>query len=108
MSKFNIGNVIKTANGHIEIVTSESGDYYNTISFDHENSSSGHRLKTYMRDEMCWDCDINDGGEADPDCKTCKGSGSYKKKIFGMDKATLLAPTVKEYIMKRLTKNFEF
>jgi len=108
MNKFCTGNVIKTFSGSIEIVVSVSCDYTNTISFEYERSSSGHHEKSFKAKESCWDCDINDGGRVDTSCKTCKGTGVYMKLIHGMDKAILLAPTVKKYILERLIKDFDF
>lgn len=108
MKKFKTGNVIKTKYGHIEIVSDVTEVCTYTISFDSENVKSGHKNKTFSEKVMCWTCDINDGGEPDETCKDCKGTGSHMEIRYGMDEAKLLASNVKEYILKRLTKNFEF
>lgn len=106
--KFVTGNVIKTKRGSIEIVSKVTDESTDTISFDRANSCGYHKNKTYERSDSCYDCDINDGGFVDEDCPKCKGTGNYMNTIYGMDKATLLAPNVKEYIIKSLTQNFNF
>lgn len=109
MNKFKTGNVIRVRpDFELEIVTSVNSDTISTIFFNHSNSSATRKLKTYTKDELCWDCDINDGGTSDVECETCKGTGTYTKTIEGAENAEIIASTVKEFIMKALTKNFNF
>jgi hypothetical protein len=107
MNKFRIGNVVKTVYDNIEIVVGEDGEGYRTIPINYENSSCYHKAKDYERSETCYCCEANDG-EYDENCEDCKGTGGYMVKVKGFDKSKLLATTVKEYILKGLTKNFEF
>ena len=107
MSKFRTGNVVKH-HGSIIIITEVHDDVTHWISFDSENCSGVTQNKTYKRDELCWGCGINDGEGRDNDCETCHGTGHYEATIKGMDTAKCLAGNVKEYILNRLTKNFEF
>lgn len=105
--KLIIGNIFKLYNSlHIVTDVDDKNTYW--ISFDYSNCSGITRNKSYIRKEMCWDCDINDGGDIDYECENCKGTGEYDKQIDGMDKAEFLAETCKDYIIERLTKNFDF
>jgi len=95
--KFIQGNVIKTAYGSIEIVTSVKDDgYTNTIPIDATNCSAGHRPDTY-EDEVWCDCGS---------CENCDSGKPYKTTMYGMDKAVLVANTVKEWIIKSTTQKF--
>lgn len=105
--EFRTGNIFKLY-GNISIVVSVDDKTTRWISFNSSASSGVTRNKTYFENEMCWDCDINDGGDIDYECETCKGTGEYKKERLGMDKAEFLADNCKDYIMERLTKNFDF
>lgn len=113
--EFNTGNVVKLEGGSIVIVVGERTVNYATkksvitdwVSFDSENVSGATPNKTEMEDKTCY-CDEGNGGEYDEFCETCKGTGTYESERTGMDKAKFLASNVKSYIMKRLTKNFEF
>ena len=97
--RFRIGNVIKTKNGSIEIVVSVNSDgYTNTIFINSENSSAGHRYKTYSEEEWC-DCG---------DCDNCRSNKPYISTIYGMEDAVLIANTVRDWITKSLTINFGF
>ncbi len=104
MKKFLTGNVIKTKYGHIEIVTDAKEDYIKTVFFDVTSASAGHRLKDYDIKKRCY---CNEGHGDDPSCE-CKGTGEYTQTIYGFEHAELLASNVKEYILDRLTKNFDF
>jgi len=101
MEKFVTGNVIRTRSGSLQIVSDTRTDYINTIFFDSSNSSAGHRKEDYQMDNCCY-CG------PDPDCPDCKGTGEYKTTIYGYIHFTLVAHTVKDYILTGLTKNFEF
>jgi len=99
MRKFCPGNVIKTKGGSIEIVYKVNDDgYTSTIFIDSFNSSAGHRYKTYTEEQYC-DCG---------DCDDCLSNKKYTITYWGMEDATLLADTVKEWILKSLVKNFDF
>lgn len=96
-TKFATGNVIKTAYGSIEIVTDVRDDgYTTTIPIDYTNSSAGHQAKSYEVDEWCY-CG---------DCEYCNEDKPSKRIVFGMDKATLVARTIKEWIIKSSTHKF--
>jgi len=108
--KYSIGNVLKTQYGSIIIITKIGNgvvhtdeEYYNWISFESTNCYGGTYLNTRQRMVNCEDhcghpCN-------DEDC-ICKGTGEYEKTDYGLDQATLLGHTVKDYIMKAITKNF--
>lgn len=104
----NTGNIVKLYGGSLVIITRIDTNITHWISFDSSGCSGATKNKTFIEDAMCWTCGINDGGDIEYDCECCKGTGYYKKTIHGMDKAKVLADNVKEYIVKRLTKNFEF
>lgn len=101
------GNVIKTPYNFIAIVTNVSDDYLNWVSFDSENCSGGGKMEDSFRNEACFCIEGNDG-EYDEYCPDCKGKGSYDVKVLGYKRSKVLAPNVKSYILKSLTKNFEF
>lgn len=107
MTPFRTGNVVKIPVLGIVIITKVTDDYANWISFDHENSSGGGKMKDYIREESCF-CNEQNDGRYDEDCPDCKGTGSYKLKIDGLEKAKVLAPNVKAYIIQSLTKNFNW
>jgi hypothetical protein len=105
--EYRTGNVFKLYDS-LCIVTRVNKDTTDWVSFDYENMSGSYSNKTYMRNEMCWNCETNSSDYADYDCETCKGSGEYKKEILGMDVAKMLAPNVKKYIISKLLGNFDF
>ena len=101
------GNVIRDGYGRLEIVTkidSTSGDIQ-TLSFDYTSNTSYISKNTKTRMETCL-CD--DGNGPDDECTQCHGTGEFEHVYFGVDKCKVLGRTVKEYILERLTKNFEF
>ena len=107
MKTFLVGNVVKLKSGSIVIVSGVRDNLTSWISFDSTNCSGYTRNDTHMRGTACF-CIENNGGEYDTECEDCKGSGSYLEEISGMDKAVLLEDNVKKYIIKSLTKNFNF
>lgn len=109
MTPFRTGNVIKSPYGTICIVTNCTDDYVSWVSFSSENSSGGGSLEDTTRNETCY-CNENYdyGNNYDPECSDCKGSGGYEVKVLGYKRSELLASCVKDYILKRLTKNFDF
>jgi hypothetical protein len=107
MKKFQTGNVVENGYGHILIIYDEREDNTVWVSFDTPNCSGVTRNETYTVRENCM-CSYNNTGCPIEDCFMCHGKGRYEKIYFGMDKAKLLAPCVKDYILKRLTKNFNW
>ncbi len=106
MSKFITGNVVKLKNGSIVIVAGINTDFNNKevvrwISFDYANVSGSTNTKSYNKIRECF-CGN------DEDCENCKGSGKYTEVIEGFDDAVFLGSNVKDYIIKSLTKNFNF
>jgi len=104
------GNVIKLKDGYIVIITNvrdnSDNPYFSWISFSASNVIGGTHYKTEMSTEFCYDecnniCD-------DPECSICNGTGKYIKTRYGMEDAKYLADNVKSYILKCLTKNFDF
>ncbi len=112
MEKFRTGNVVKLSSGSIVIITRNSKTYKEEdcvewVSFDSENCSGITNLNPFTRNETCF-CIENNGGEYDEECEDCKGHGSYPEEHDGMRGAVVLASNVKSYILKSLTKNFNF
>lgn len=116
-----IGNVYRLPEGgSIVIVTGirtlklSKGSYevVDWVSFDMQQSSGTTRLKHYPEMVECGctyndttgDCDLN----PDPACEQCMGTGFEEIEIKGFEKATFLAYHCKDYIMKALTKPFNF
>lgn len=122
MEKFRTGNIVRLANGSdesngsiviinryrtIELSFSDNYRVVDWISFNSSNCSGCTRVDTVKENEMCWECSTNDGRE-DSECENCKGTGNYIATKKGMDKAVVLADNAKAYILKNLTKNFDF
>jgi len=105
--KFVTGNVfmLHDSIGIVYRVDSESTHW---VSFSYERSSGVTPNVTKTRQEQCWSCTTNDSDEPDYFCENCKGTGYFDTEHIGMDRAILLAPNVKQYILERLTKNFHF
>jgi hypothetical protein len=101
------GNIVKTAYGHVVIITKVSADYVHWISADYANSSGGTPILTTETEEDC-DCVSDCCGQPDMDCTDCNGTGKIKKTRYGMDRAIVLADNMFEYIKNRMMKNFDF
>lgn len=111
--KYSTGNVVKTKYGNIIIITkvgtgrvNPDDDYYNWISFDSSNCSGGTYYTTTGK-TVCCD-DVCGNRCEDEDCSYCGGTGTYAKTEYGLDQATLLGDNVKDYIIKSISKNFNF
>ena len=99
------GNVVRLSKGHLVIITNVNKDTTQWVSFSSSNSSGVTRNKSYNRTETCYECrDV----EVDKECELCKGKVSYKENIDGMDKAKVISNCVKDFIISRTMKNFEF
>lgn len=116
---FRSGNVVLDPYGSIVIITDErvsenhengkiKDRYYSCIFFDYANSRGGFWESDFKRNRPCFCCEGTENGDYDEECEDCKGTGSYKVNIKGASHAKLLGETVKDYITKRLTKNFEW
>jgi maleate cis-trans isomerase len=117
--RFNAGNIVKIDDIGLVIINKyrtvtvsygneKSYEVVDWIAFNHSNMSGCTRLEPYESNEMCWECDTNDSDTADFDCGVCKGTGYYKKMNKGMSEAVILADCAKSYIIKKLTKDFDF
>lgn len=117
-TKFEIGNIILSPSfkNRVEIIIGINFDNlskkksYNCIFIDSNNCFLSHPEFTEMVNSQslcsCYESDENSNNLID--CPKCLGTGYYKIEVDGMDKAILLASNIKEYIMDRLLKNFEF
>ena len=117
--RFNAGNIVKIDDIGLVIINKyrtvtisygneKSYEVVDWFAFNHSNMSGSTRLEPYESNEMCWECDTNDSDTADFDCGVCKGTGYYKKMNKGMSEAVILADCTKSYIIKKLTKDFDF
>ncbi len=113
-----VGNLIRSPHhsNEVELIikidkpalnSTDNRTYFTTIPIDTNRTTIGRWDKNHEREEQCYDCDAHIG-YPQSDCKTCKGKGTYSKTVLGMESAELLASNVKEYIMDRVLKNFEF
>ncbi len=101
MNRFQIGNVIKTKYGSIEVIYNIKSDgYTSTIPINASNALIGHRDKTYT-DEVWCDC-----GQID--CEYCREGKPQERIVYGMEEAEFIAYNIQEWITKTLTKGFEF
>jgi len=107
MTEFRQGNVVQLHGRHLVIITNVqrkhgNDEYYNWISFSYSNSSGGTPWTTTEEEQTCQEC------QGSGYCDECGGKGYVTHIRHGMDQAELLADNVKEYILKGLTKNFEW
>ena len=115
MSKFRTGNIIKDPNGNLYIFikyyqNGEGEYFFECISFRYENSRKGVPVKSYDKIDECnchYDNWVNVGTEnemtiPDDDCKICKGTGKYTRKICGEDEYTLVSTSAREYLVSLL------
>ena len=101
-----VGNVLKNKHGSIVIISRiRDKDYAEWVSFNSTNSAGRSHIKTHFRTEMCWTCDINDGGEPDEECECCHGTGEYEKEIIGLEEWKFLGYNIEQYIKTALFKN---
>tara|TARA_Y100000389_G_C17065768_1_gene319520 strand:- start:122 stop:430 length:309 start_codon:yes stop_codon:yes gene_type:complete len=99
------GNVVRLSGGHLVIITNVDGERTGWVSFSCSNSSGVTRNISYKITETCYDCrDV----ERDKNCCLCGGEVQYVESIDGMDKATVEASSVKDWITRRLLKDFKF
>lgn len=106
---FRDGNVIKAPGGDLWIVTDVNDELMSAVSFDSENCSATQKLDDHEREDTCH-CEVYDEKDEyagnDPDCDDCHGTGRIKKKIKGWRHSKILAPTVKDFILKGIKKQF--
>lgn len=101
MNRFHVGNVIKVKEGDVCIVTKTDGDgIVIAIPVAYESCEIIMRDKTYQELEWC-DC-----GEFD--CEYCNEDKPYYRTYYGAEDSEFIAPTVKDWIVKSLTKGFGF
>jgi hypothetical protein len=101
------GNIVKTAHGDVVIISDVRKDYVSWISATHGNCQGGTQMITTEKDVDC-DCLSMCCGQPDFDCPDCHGTGKIKEIKLGMDRATVLADNMFDYIKNRLLKNFDF
>ena len=92
--------------------TSEEYEVVDWISFTMRNSRGTIRMKNWISDVDCG-CTYNDdfGDHSNPiesDCGVCNGRGLEPYTNYGFEKSTFLAHSCKDYIVKTLTKPFNF
>ena len=115
--EFKPGNVVKLKDGYIVIIvkhrtvtTFNSDSSYKVVdwvSFSHSGTSGSTGVDTSKKKEVCGECNSH-YEQRDPECDNCKGDGTYMAIRHGMDEAVLLSGSVKDYILEKLTVNFEF
>jgi len=114
MEKFNTGNVVKLASGSLVIITGYRNITRTNLSYkvcdyvfvNFSNMSGCSRIDTITSKESC-SCSMVNGTPID-DCEDCDGKGKFIETREGMDKAKLVASTVKDWIVDTLTSKFNF
>lgn len=113
MKQFGIGNVIKSPDGGMWIVTKCDERIVQAVSFDTENCSAVQQLDDHTRNETCHDCmeecgyaEENDEDYTNPDCETCHGTFRYERKIKGWKHSKVLATTVRNFILSGVKKTW--
>ena len=106
--KFKTGNVVKLSSGYLVIISEVTSVGASWVSFNTTNSSGFTKAITLIDKIPCNCIYNNDDGLYEEDCEDCKGTGTYVVVRDGMDKAKVVGENVKEYIIKKLTKNFDW
>ena len=96
------GNVIKTKENRIEIVIDQDDKITRTISFSFENVMSYIPNLTHVEHSLCSTC------SKVQDCDYYRNGDKCDFVQYGINDATFLASSVKEYIIEKMLKNFEF
>lgn len=119
MENFRSGNVIKLKTGAVVIVSNyrtvktinSEYEVLDWISFETDNVSGTTKIKTTTEEYVTY---VDEDGE---ECNFCGGMcgdncGMTRKRVTneipGIDQATYLASSCKEYIINTLTKGFDF
>ena len=102
-----IRNIVKDAYGDILIISKVTNDYVNWI-YAKGSNMSGRCPKITTEELVYCGCDEIFYEYADQDCPHCKGTGQRIEIRYGMDKATILADNMFDYIKDTLMKNFDF
>jgi hypothetical protein len=102
--KFMVGNIVKSPEGTLWIVTDIDEKYMSGVSFDYTNTTLGCSKETKKRGKHHCDCIEYD--EANPDCADCKGTGEVDSIFHGYDEYEFVASTVKDFIQSKLLKIF--
>lgn len=103
-----VGSVIKDHYGNLWIIskhysgTDKLKPGVHCISFSSSNCSGFIPYETHTKTDSC-SC----MGE-DSECEDCNGTTFVETTRYGLEDCKLLASSVKSYILKRLTKNFDF
>lgn len=114
MEKFKTGNVVRLASGMIVIINKyrtvetkyRSYEVVDYISLDMTNVAGSVPVESTTEEEELFS---EDGDKCNCEilCSGCDRK-IIKTTRHGINDATFLASNVKKYILKRLTKNFEF
>ncbi len=106
------GNVIRDPSGGMWIVV-EVHDYgdpscVEAVSFDSENCSAMQRLDDHEKEITCHCGDFPElDGQPQADCEDCHGTGSYVVKVKGWKRSKILAPTVKDFLLRGIKRQFK-
>lgn len=104
MKEWRTGNVVRLKTKNLVIITDVRENTTSWVSFDSENCSGVSQNKTETKPRPCG---CNYGVPGNFDCEQCRGTGTYQETVYGMNDAKVLADCVKDYIQKRLLKNFD-
>jgi hypothetical protein len=96
------GNVIRCPSGLLWVVVGISDKQVHAVSFDSENVSATARLKDRTYDADCPHC----YDERMDDCEHCQGKGRITVVERGWENAEVLAPNVREFIMRAVRRTF--
>lgn len=114
MEKFKTGNVVRLESGSLVVICGYryissrqwpndpnlNYDVCDYIFVEHSNSSGSSRVDKITKEEWCC-CNLQNGYHED-DCEDCGGSGKFISTDNGMEKATLVAPSIKDWISNTL------
>jgi len=115
MEKFKSGNVVKLPNGMIVIIygyrtvklSKTEYQVVDWIDFESENCRGCTKVDSYIeKEEVFFDYDSEEC-PCEVVCDGCKRE-MVETTIPGINSAELLGDNVKDYIIDRLTKKFEF
>lgn len=118
MEQFRKGNVVRLEGGTLVVICGyrhiSSRQWGNDPNLNYEvcdyifvnscASSGSSRVDKITKEESC-NCDlVND--YIKKDCEDCMGSGECIVTYYGMENATLVAPTIKQWISNAMLRGF--
>ena len=92
----NIGNVIKSPDGHLWIVSHVDDETVTAVSFTAENFLAISKLADHTRLQICvCACGVDEYGV----CELCHGNGHFQLPVKGWQHSEVLATNAREFML---------